>query len=109
LPARRLSSPAQRVRHPPEPFQRPLQILHDLRRNFLRRRQQVGIIKGIVLEPEDIEVDLVAGDEVRIGEAPEPLALPALGARAAGIAPPKPAEAPPKPRAREAATAAKKW
>src|SRR5215813_995816 len=58
-------------RHLPESLQRRFQALHDLRGDFFRRRQEVRVVEGIVLQPEDIEVDLFALDQVGIGEFAE--------------------------------------
>src|SRR5699024_12686320 len=40
-----------------------LQVLHDLRRDDLRRDQRVGAIQHGVAYPRDVEVDLVTGQE----------------------------------------------
>src|SRR5216684_2914505 len=42
-----------------------LQALHHFGGDLVRRRQQVGIIEGVVLEPENIEIDLVAAEQGR--------------------------------------------
>src|SRR5699024_10584042 len=41
-----------------------LQVLHDLRRDDLRRDQRVGSIQHGVAYPRDVEVDLVTGQEL---------------------------------------------
>ena len=60
------SSPRQFRRHLAEPFQRRLKVLDHLYGDFIRRRQAVRVDVAIVLQPEDIEVQLVAGGEVGI-------------------------------------------
>jgi hypothetical protein len=41
-------------------LQRALQAFDDFRRHFVRRRQQVGVVEGVVFKPKDVEIDLVA-------------------------------------------------
>ena len=54
------------------------QILHDLGGDDVGRGKIGGVFEGFVFEPEDVEVDLVAFDEVVVGEALEAFALCAL-------------------------------
>lgn len=61
-----------------EALKRRFQALDNFCRNFVGRRQQVGIVERVVLEPEDIEIDLVALDEIGISEFAEALGLFAL-------------------------------
>jgi hypothetical protein len=44
-------------------------------RDLVGRRQPVGVVERGDLEPEDVEVDLVAGDEVGVGKSVEPIGL----------------------------------
>jgi len=37
-------------------------MLDDFQRQHIRRRQVVEIVEAVVLEPEDVEASLVAGD-----------------------------------------------
>jgi len=48
----------------PELLQRGFQIVHDLLRNHIRRRQVVAVCQCIVLEPENIQTGLVARDQL---------------------------------------------
>ena len=50
----------QRDGRAPEPLQRRLKILRDLRRDLLRRRQKVGVVEGVVLEPENAPEGAIA-------------------------------------------------
>ena len=47
---------AQPRRHPPEPLQRRLQVLHGLRSDFLGQRQQAGVVQRVVRESENVLV-----------------------------------------------------
>src|SRR5437016_11155624 len=58
-----------------EAVERRLQILDDFGGNLVGGRQEVGVVERVVLEPEDVEVDLVASDEVGMREAPEAVGL----------------------------------
>jgi hypothetical protein len=58
------------------------QALDDLGGDLVRRRQQIRVIQAVVLQPEDVEVDLVAPDQIGIGEFAEALALFAFPAAA---------------------------
>ena len=60
---------------------RRLEVLDDLLRDHLGRREVVGVLEGLVAEPEDVEAGLVARDQLVVGEPLEPLALLALAAR----------------------------
>jgi hypothetical protein len=46
--------------------------------NFVGRREQIGVVERVILEPENVEIDLVAGDELGIREPPEAIGLSAL-------------------------------
>lgn len=50
-------------------------MLDNLLRQYVRRWQTVQVIKAVVLEPEDIETRLVAGDEILVFEVAEALRL----------------------------------
>jgi len=45
-----------------ETIERGFEVLDDLGGDLIGRRQQVGVVERVVLEPEDVEVDLVARD-----------------------------------------------
>ena len=47
------------------------QVLDGFGGDLVRRRQEIGVVERVVLEPENVEVDLVAGDEIGGGETPE--------------------------------------
>jgi len=55
-----------------------LQVFDDFGGDLIGRRQQVGVVERVVLEPEDVEIDLVAGDKISMREPPEALGLGAL-------------------------------
>ena len=55
--------------------ERGFEILDDLRGDHVWRREVGGVFEGFVLEPKDIEVDLVALDQLVIGKAFEALAF----------------------------------
>ena len=61
-----------------ELFQSGFQILRDLRGYDLRRLQVIRPFEAFVLEPEDVEVGLVAVHQFFVREAPEPLRLAPL-------------------------------
>ncbi len=46
-------------------------MLDDLQRQNFRRRQFIQIIEAVVLQPEDVEIGLVASNEFIVGEIPE--------------------------------------
>ena len=52
-----------------------LQILHDLRRNQIGRRQAVHIIEAVIFEPKDVQVDLVLFQQLVSRKALEAFAL----------------------------------
>jgi len=54
------------------------QVLDDFGGDLVRRRQKVRIVERIVLEPENVEIDLVTGDEIGMRKPPEALCLDAL-------------------------------
>ncbi len=58
-----------------EAIERGFQALDNLSSDLIGRRQQVRIVKAVVLQPENIEVDLVALGESIITEAAETFAL----------------------------------
>jgi hypothetical protein len=58
--------------------QRGRQVLHDLSGDDLRGGQVVEVLQGLVAQPGDGEVGLVAGDQLVIGERPEPFGLDAF-------------------------------
>jgi hypothetical protein len=53
------------------------EVVDDLTGDDIGGREIGGIFKGVVLQPEDVEVHLVALEEVLVGEAPEALGLDA--------------------------------
>jgi hypothetical protein len=59
-------------------FERGFEIFHDFGGDDVWRGEIRGILEGFVFEPENVEVDLVAFDEVVVGEAFEAFALGAL-------------------------------
>jgi hypothetical protein len=61
-----------------EAGERRFQVLDDFGGNLVRRRQQVRVVERVVFEPEDVEIDLVAGDELGMGKVPEAVGLDAL-------------------------------
>jgi len=54
------------------------EVLDDFGGDLVGRREQVGIVERVVLEPEDVEIDLVAGDELGLPETPEAFAFGTL-------------------------------
>ena len=58
-------------RHAPEFLQRALQARDNLCGDFVRWGQAVGIGSAGVLEPEDVQVELVALSQIRVGELAE--------------------------------------
>ncbi len=58
-----------------ELLQSKIKVLHDLRRNSIRFRQVLRVLKAFVLEPEDVLVDLVPPDEFIVAEVAEALVL----------------------------------
>src|SRR6266566_7672693 len=58
-----------------EAVERRLQILDDFGGNLVRRRQEVGVVERVVLEPGDVEIDFVASGELGIGVAPKAVGL----------------------------------
>jgi len=50
-----------------------LKVLRDLRCYHVRRLQVLGPFEALVPQPEDIEVCLVAADQLLIAEGPETL------------------------------------
>ena len=61
----------------PELVQRKLQAGHDLRCDLVRRREAIGIGGASILEPEDVEVELVALDQIVVlGAAPATFQTP---------------------------------
>jgi hypothetical protein len=63
-----------------------LEVLDDLRGADAGGREAVGVLEALVAQPEDVKVGLVAGDQLLVGEAPEPLALLAFGPAAGRVA-----------------------
>jgi hypothetical protein len=61
-----------------ELFERGLKIFHDFGGDDVWCREICGVFEGVVFEPEDVDVDLVAFGEVVVGEALEALAFDAL-------------------------------
>src|ERR1700681_3340535 len=51
---------AKRFCHIAEAVERQLQAFHDLGRDFVGGRQQIGIVERVILDPENVEIDLVA-------------------------------------------------
>ena len=51
-----------------EAVERRLQVFDDLGRDFIGRRQQIGIVERVILEPEDVEIDLVARQQLGSGK-----------------------------------------
>ena len=66
---------AERGRHRPEPLQSIFEALDDLSGDHVRRRQEIGIVQSVILQPEDIQVELVAGEQGLKREAPELFSL----------------------------------
>ena len=54
---------AQCLGHVAETIERQFQAFDNLGGNFIRRRRQIGIVERVILDPEDIEIDLVAGQQ----------------------------------------------
>ena len=52
-----------------------LEVLDDLGGDDAGRGEVVGVLQALVAQPEDVEAGLVAGDQLVVGEAAEPLAL----------------------------------
>ena len=48
-------------------IERRFQVLDDLGGDLVGRRQQIGVVQRVILEPEDVEVHLVARDKVGMG------------------------------------------
>ena len=65
----------QLLTHIPELLKRSLKILNYLGSDLLRRRQVRRILKTVILQPEDIEVQLIASLQLVVAEALEPLIL----------------------------------
>ena len=63
-----------------ELLQRRFQVVRDLLGNQLRRRQIGGLFEGVILQPEDVEVYLVALGQLVVGKGSEAFALLAVGA-----------------------------
>jgi hypothetical protein len=61
-----------------ELFQCGFEVFHDFSRDDVWRPEIGGVFEGFVFAPEDVEIDLVAFDQVIIGEAFESLAFGAL-------------------------------
>lgn len=59
----------------PELLHRRPQILHDLRRQHVGVGEVVTVLQDLVLQPEDVQADLVARQQVVIGEGAEALRL----------------------------------
>jgi hypothetical protein len=55
-----------------------LQVFHDVEGDDSWRRQIRGLLQRVVFEPEDVEVDLVALDQVGVVEGFEALGFLAL-------------------------------
>ncbi len=53
----------QTCRHIPECVQCGFQMLDDLLLQDIRRRQIIQVLQAVVLQPEDIQAGLVAGDQ----------------------------------------------
>jgi hypothetical protein len=84
VPERRgLSTGLQAQRDFAEAIERGFQIFDDFGGDLVGGRQQVGVVERVVLEPEDIEIELVAGDELGMGKATEAFGPGAL------VAPPR--------------------
>ena len=56
------------------------EVFGDVGGDDFGSREVGGVFEGLVLEPEDVEVDLIALEEVLVGEALEALGLRALEA-----------------------------
>ena len=54
-------------------FDTHFQVFDDLGRDNVRFRQTVDILKAVILEPEDVEVEFVPGDEIIVAKPPEPI------------------------------------
>ena len=68
-------SPSQLRRNLAEPFQRRFKVLDDLRCHLVWRGQAVGVDVAVVLQPEDIEVQLVPRRQFLIAEPAEAFAV----------------------------------
>src|SRR5205807_716879 len=62
-------------RNAAETLQSGFQALDDFGGDLVWRRQAVGVLEARVLEPEDVEVELVALDQLVIAEATETIGL----------------------------------
>jgi hypothetical protein len=49
-------------------LQRGFQVFDDFGGDDIRRGQVGGIFQGLVAQPEDVEIDFVAGDQFFVGE-----------------------------------------
>ena len=67
-----------------ELFERRLEVFHNFGGDDVGSRKISGVFEGFVFEPEDVEVDFVAFDEVVIGEAFETLRFVTLVAIQSG-------------------------
>ena len=61
----------QVARHLRKTLQRCLQVLGDFCGQDFRFREAVDVFEGVVFQPEQVEVEFVAFDEVFVGEAAE--------------------------------------
>jgi hypothetical protein len=75
----------QRSRHGLELRQGSGEVVDDLAGNDLRCREVIEVLERGVLQPGDVEVDLVPRNELVIAEGAESLALDPLAARAARL------------------------
>lgn len=73
-----LGSYLQVVRDGGELFEGGLEIFHDVAGDDAGRGEIGGFFEGVVLEPEDVEVHLVALNEVVVDEGLESFGLGAL-------------------------------
>ena len=67
----------ERLRDRGELRERGFEVLDDLLRDDLRRREVLEILERLVAEPDEVEADLVALEELVVGEALEALRLAA--------------------------------
>ena len=70
--------PRERLSDGGELGERRLEVLDDLLRDHLGRRQVVHVLERVVAEPDEVEADLVALDQLVVGEALEALRLDPL-------------------------------
>src|SRR3989442_11638260 len=64
--------PRQPLGHLSELGKCSLKVLDDLCRDQPGRREVRGILQRLVPQPKDVETGLIAGDQILVGERPEP-------------------------------------